>query len=73
MPLAGHVLVEAVLEEVHLVSVSVQINLLKPLGINVYAVVFHGSSLTASFYAHQPDNVSFRRHSFRIRRKLTDN
>lgn len=73
MPLVGHISIEAVLEEVHLVSVSMQIDLLKPLGINVYAVVFHGSSLTASFYAHQPDNVSFRRRSFGIRRRPTNN
>jgi hypothetical protein len=73
MPLPGHVSIEAVLEEVHLVSVSMQIDLLKPLGINVYAVVFHGSSLTASFYVHQPNNVSFRRRSFDIRRRTTKN
>lgn len=71
MPLAGHVSIEAVLEEVHLVSVSMQIYLLKPLGINVYAVVFHESSLTASFYVHQPNNVSFRRRSLGIRRRTT--
>lgn len=71
MPLVGHVSIEAVLEEVHLVAMSMQINLFKPLGIDVYAVVFHGSSLTASFYEHQPDNVSLRRRSFMFRRTTT--
>lgn len=50
--------VETVFERVHVIPMSMEINLLKFLNVDVYAVVFHGSSLTGSFYDIQEGYVS---------------